>query len=1090
MKNYPRLYSLSTLGIRQHQEFDYQFHGFRTDFVGDSGCGKSMIADLVQLVFVGSEVFHSGTDSMDKREVDGMVLRTAGGRGTDMAYVLLNIEVKPQQFLALGAYLESSTRQSRSFIIHKDYNEQELRPFTQPLTVSDIYINEQIPTMEWFRESLEKKDLVLHSYSSRKKFHAYLFKHDLLSIDLSQSTQILRDYAMIIQSFSRGKSLDISDSSSLKRFLFGNEKAKEISEKYRTAVEELQITLREYAQNRSEIELVTKKYQALKSLDELRGKLSQDEEDFLLKACTFTLQQQNESYLGFKESSQEYLQAISTLQTILEILSQARLSEAETLDTLTIDQEAAQARYNKSLISHQAIKPFLVLMESYQCNEGELLEIYQDYQQNKHRHQLRETIGDALEKALLSQTLSHYGQYSSVSKILEEIQSHRESCQGSYTQKRQLLDFADLNNAGSMGYWAIQNYQSRSLEVESLLMFFKDLPAIQAQETSDRYVPVPEQLLSEMPETEKNERGFWVSLGALRQFVPYVSKRLFAEDNVEELRVLLATMSTSLVEEIKALSAKLTKLDALREFILSEPKFAEYLLVYQHDQLQPWHEPFESVATLEIHPQEFEIGMAKLNCAQQITEEFEAAEKDWKATQKALSDYERVMNSLKSSEEKLNNFFSGTGQQAILTTINTTFPELAQALSSNGAQLDHLSSKFKKSASSDQWVKDTISGPQRNISSQDINKQLEDYQGSRKACEDTFQETRLRLQREPDISTHQGRYLEYPREEEKRYEINKGIYEEKFKEIAGLYAPSEAYRFQVTQNYLELCTVVLPDAFLDARIEQNSSIEIIGEYLSQINDKNKSLNNRKLLKLRDILDEVGDEVSKREDTVRQIHNFLDNGEREITGGHRVSLRVNTLNCYPKGWINAYIEKLTEENTLFTTGQTLTELLSDSMSLEEKMINAFHAFGGHRGSKPKVEELLNPNSYFDLTFKMESQASGKTNIGSTGQVYAAIALLCIARLSLVNKGAFNKTPPPGIRFMPIDEAEGLGSNFDLLYDIARKFDYQIFTMGIKPLGRFKEGEQYIYMLSNNRQATEEVNHTPFAIFCDADQEAAG
>lgn len=29
-------------------------------------------------------------------------------------------------------------------------------------------------------------------------------------------------------------------------------------------------------------------------------------------------------------------------------------------------------------------------------------------------------------------------------------------------------------------------------------------------------------------------------------------------------------------------------------------------------------------------------------------------------------------------------------------------------------------------------------------------------------------------------------------------------------------------------------------------------------------------------------------------------------------------------------------------------------------------------------------------------------------------------------------------------MPIDEAEGLGSNFDLLSDIAEKYDYQILT----------------------------------------------
>jgi hypothetical protein len=161
-------------------------------------------------------------------------------------------------------------------------------------------------------------------------------------------------------------------------------------------------------------------------------------------------------------------------------------------------------------------------------------------------------------------------------------------------------------------------------------------------------------------------------------------------------------------------------------------------------------------------------------------------------------------------------------------------------------------------------------------------------------------------------------------------------------------------------------------------------------------------------------------------------------------------------------------------------------LRDSVSLEEKMINAFHAFGGHKGVKPKVEDLLNPNSYFKLNFRIESHATKRSNSGSTGQTYAAIALLCIARLSLVNKSSFNKNPPKGIRFMPIDEAEGLGSNFDMLYEIAGEFDYQIITMSINPLGKFKEGAQYIYMLSNNKEVPEDVNYPPLGIFCDADQ----
>lgn len=48
-KNFPRIYSLSTVGIRNHYNSDYRFHPFRTDFVGDSGVGKSIIADVFRI---------------------------------------------------------------------------------------------------------------------------------------------------------------------------------------------------------------------------------------------------------------------------------------------------------------------------------------------------------------------------------------------------------------------------------------------------------------------------------------------------------------------------------------------------------------------------------------------------------------------------------------------------------------------------------------------------------------------------------------------------------------------------------------------------------------------------------------------------------------------------------------------------------------------------------------------------------------------------------------------------------------------------------------------------------------------------------
>ena len=67
-------------------------------------------------------------------------------------------------------------------------------------------------------------------------------------------------------------------------------------------------------------------------------------------------------------------------------------------------------------------------------------------------------------------------------------------------------------------------------------------------------------------------------------------------------------------------------------------------------------------------------------------------------------------------------------------------------------------------------------------------------------------------------------------------------------------------------------------------------------------------------------------------------------------------------------------------------------------------------------------------------------------------------------------------------MAIDEVAGLGENFDMLYDVAKNYDYQILTMTIDPIGRFEEGKQHIYTLrKNNNPDYYNINPTPLAQF---------
>ncbi|ODS77060.1 MAG: hypothetical protein ABS46_18560 [Cytophagaceae bacterium SCN 52-12] len=163
---------------------------------------------------------------------------------------------------------------------------------------------------------------------------------------------------------------------------------------------------------------------------------------------------------------------------------------------------------------------------------------------------------------------------------------------------------------------------------------------------------------------------------------------------------------------------------------------------------------------------------------------------------------------------------------------------------------------------------------------------------------------------------------------------------------------------------------------------------------------------------------------------------------------------------------------------------LQSKLGEKIDLAEMMKTAFYNCGGPLHANTAVAKLLDPSNYYELSFTMESE-SGRINKGSTGQTYAAIALLCIARLSIMSSEE-GKAAAPAVRIMPIDEAEGLGSNYDMLYDIAQKYDYQLISLSIGPVGKFRDGEQYLYMLHKNMEVEDSVNYTPVAILCENDK----
>ena len=119
----------------------------------------------------------------------------------------------------------------------------------------------------------------------------------------------------------------------------------------------------------------------------------------------------------------------------------------------------------------------------------------------------------------------------------------------------------------------------------------------------------------------------------------------------------------------------------------------------------------------------------------------------------------------------------------------------------------------------------------------------------------------------------------------------------------------------------------------------------------------------------------------------------------------------------------------------------------------------------------ISRLLDSKTYFDLSATLTDQ-SGAEIPGSTGETYSAIALLGIARLSIVQK-----EQRPGLRFLILEEIGSLdNTNFNTFPAIAEEFKYQIITMAPRAFNIGLSEEWYAHHLLKG-QDDENINYCP-------------
>jgi dephospho-CoA kinase len=267
IKNFPRIYSLSTIGIRNHQSVDYRFHQFRTDFTGDSGVGKTMIADILQLILVGEREFQSATEAYSEREARKLILQRYG-------YVFLNIEVALNQYLVIGMFISNTSVDP--FIIQQGFGWNEYTPLSSPFLHRQMLFNDNIIDIDTLCERLT--DAHCKKFSL-KRYHELLLNYNILPIDLRNEKE-LKNYAQIIRSFSRGRGFK-NDPEWLKQFFFNDDKEKEIYENFQRHLTDIDSDLKDHRRNKETLTEVSYKESSLLELKKLKDEKDEKEIEYL-----------------------------------------------------------------------------------------------------------------------------------------------------------------------------------------------------------------------------------------------------------------------------------------------------------------------------------------------------------------------------------------------------------------------------------------------------------------------------------------------------------------------------------------------------------------------------------------------------------------------------------------------------------------------------------------------------------------------------------------------------------------------------------------------------------------------------------------
>ncbi|THF49169.1 hypothetical protein E6C50_13080 [Flavobacterium supellecticarium] len=1033
--SYPRIYSLSTVGILKHYIHDYLFHPTRTDFVGANGVGKSIIADLLQMIFVyDKDIIKFGTDGVKKeeRQINTLPYKTK------CAYCFLNIEVNTGKFITIGIQINSQKgKRVIPFVITKQADlslkinelalEKEELIFAKDLLKEKEAGEKEIVDIQDLATFLyQKYGLRLNFFGNNEtvnNYYKFLYDKNVLPLNLSQDKN-LKAFAKVIQSFSKAKTLNLSGnqaSRNLKEFLF-EESDEDILTNFQKEQSELEKILREYESLNKDIQNLSIKQKKLINL-------RQSEQSHKVKFKSFKEAELQNAFIELKQLEQRESEGKTLITT-----QETEFTELKTaIENLPVEEEKIKKSYEEADENFNMFNRYQDLSNSIEMlgkevDELKMLilpevddswanEIQRIDISNRNIQDIKNEITFAKPYLEKYKTLEKIIQIrKEQSEILDELKS---SLKNDKATKEKLLELLQDNNENGLLYWYIKNLPSLDNEKLQAILHYatKPISEVSNPDNLSQYIN-PDELIKNF-EANPSKDGIWLKLGALHQFIQFNPDATLLGDK--------ANLEQSVQQLIQKLNTEISfiniKLEALENIVDGKP-YDVSLFSYFFD---------ISIAVFS----NIEKLKNAVACVLQIDEKTSQLQSQKKREEEDLLE---IKNRFKIEYDELE-----VVKKELLRVRKEWSDKKDQFYEQKGAK----QSKFKSleiKIKSDKQDLQIIIG---NL----IKKQTE-FTTLNSAYYQHFLEN----------------ITDFPltlRNTEELEQAYNGLWEEyktAFIGISNLFEETSDEKnlaVQLTIKNQDFSFRVLEEALLGNKIKSTDDITTA---LDEANQTRTTIANGIRDNMIKIFSKTTERYEKYDDQVKRINAFF--VDRKISDKFYFKLEFDGNKEIKIDYIKqiAYEVRNTATKGELQFGQSIVDFIEDFFRKQAKIKN-----------KVPIDKLLNPKTYFELSAKLTDQF-GTEVPGSTGETYSAIALLGIARLSAVQKEKRN-----GLRFIILEELGSLdNTNFNTFPAIAEEFQYQIITMAPHTFNIGLSDEWYAHHLIKGKE-DDNINYCPSASY---------